>query len=307
MNARLCASALWLVTICATAAAEPAACTDTAKAALQACHHDVQDNYWISIGICDNVAGAAARTQCAQDAADEREDAQGECRDQFDARLEVCGALGEARYNPRIDPAMFVDPADIGESVAPNPYLLLNRGRQMTYRNGSELITVAVTKATKKILGVKCAVIHDIAMDGDEVVEDTLDWLAQDIHGNIWYFGEISQQFEQGELVSLEGSWKAGVDGAKPGLAMEAAPAVGDVYRQEFALGNAEDLGKILSLTASTQVAAGSCQHNCVLTQDFTPLEPGTRERKYYVPGVGLLLDVNPDTGEKEQLVRIRE
>ena len=54
--------------------------------------------------------------------------------------------------------------------------------------------------------------------------------------GNVWYCGEAVQDFENGELVSLDGSFKAGVDGAKPGILMKAAPMIGDVYRQEFDL-----------------------------------------------------------------------
>src|SRR6185369_9184112 len=94
----------------------------------------------------------------------------------------------------------------------------------------------AVTHNTKVILGVTCVEVHDVAtLDGD-VVEDTLDWFAQDNAGNVWYFGENSKQLEDGLVVGVEGSWTAGIDGAKPGIVMEAAPAVGDVYRQEFSV-----------------------------------------------------------------------
>lgn len=290
------------------AAAQPGACSATAQDALQACHHDTEDNYWISLGNCNNLKDASARATCLEDAAEERREGRQLCREQLAGRLEVCGDLGESRYDPRIDPALFVDPKDIGKSVAPNPYLLLTRGRELTYRNGDERIKVSVTKDTVVILGVQCAVIHDIATGpGGVVIEDTIDWLAQDVYGNIWYFGEISQQFENGELASLEGSWKAGVDFAKPGLAMKAAPAVGDVYRQEFSLGNAEDLGKVLSLNASVHAPAGSCSHTCLLTEDFTPIEPDTIEHKYYAPGVGLLLDLDTVTGERETLIHIKE
>ena len=91
---------------------------------------------------------------------------------------------------------------------------------------------------TKEILGVNCIVVRDqvweIDDEGEEVlIEDTFDWYAQDTSGNVWYFGEIAQEFEEGELVSLEGSWKAGRDDAKPGFIMLANPQPGDYYRQE--------------------------------------------------------------------------
>lgn len=290
------------------AATPPGACSATAQDALQACHHDAEDNYWIGLGNCHNLRNGSARAACLQDAAGTRHEERQLCREQLAGRLEVCGDLGESRYDPRIDPTLFVDPKDIGKSVAPNPYLLLTRGRELTYRNGDERIKVSVTRDTAVILGVKCAVIHDIATGpGGVLIEDTIDWLAQDIYGNVWYFGEISQQFENGELASLDGSWKAGVDFAKPGLAMKAAPAVGEVYRQEFSLGNAEDLGKVLSLTASVHAPAGACSHTCLLTEDLTPIEPDTIEHKYYAPGVGLLLDLDTITGERETLIQIKE
>ena len=110
---------------------------------------------------------------------------------------------------------------------------------------------------------------------------------------------------EDGELVSIDGSWTAGVEFAKPGIVMKRNPAIGDVYRQEFALGEAEDAGKVLSLTASAVVLppGASCDNDCLKTKDFSPLEPDADERKYYKPGVGLILEVNRETGERVELV----
>ena len=45
-----------------------------------------------------------------------------------------------------------------------------------------------------------------------------------------------------------EGSWQAGVKGAKAGIIMEAQPHVGDTYNQEVAKGVAEDKATVLSL-----------------------------------------------------------
>ena len=146
---------------------------------------------------------------------------------------------------------------------------------------------------------------HDLVVENGAAKEDTKDWYAQDVDGNVWYFGEISQTFEDGELAGIEGSWTAGVDGAKPGIVMKAAPAVGDVYRQEFSLGTAEDIAEILSLTGSTTVPGASCQGNCLVTKDFSPLDAGVFERKYYAPGIGSILEVNPKTGDRVKLVKI--
>ncbi len=87
---------------------------------------------------------------------------------------------------------------------------------------------------------------------------------------------------------------------------MKATPAVGDVYRQEFSLNNAEDLAKVLRVKASATVPAASCKGNCVVTRDFTPIEPGVFERKYYAPGIGSILELKPQTGDRLELVEIR-
>jgi len=281
-------------------------CTKTAEAALKASQHEVQDDFWIAIGNCNNLSDPAAREQCKQEAKLARKEARRLSREQFEARLELCQAVGEAPYDHQIDPAMFVDPAEIGNTVAPNPYYPLIRGTTRIYRGGTETVTVTVTEDTKVILGVTVAVIRDIVEDNGEVIEDTKDWYAQDIHGNVWYFGESVKDFADGELVSIAGSFTAGVDGDKAGIIMKAAPAVGEVYRQEFSLGNAEDVAEFLSLTGSATVPAGTFNGNCWVTKDYTPIEPGIFATKYYAPGIGSILEVNSKTGERLELVEIR-
>ena len=230
-------------------------CTKTTKAAFKACQHEVLDDYWTSIGNCNNLSDG--HKDCGQEANLLLKEGKKECGDQRAGRLEVCGAIGEAPYNPQIEPSMFVDPAEIGKTVPVNPYFPLIRGRTWVYKGGTETITVTVTDDTKVILGVTCAVVHDVVQDNGVVIEDTKDWYAQDIQGTVWYLGEISQDFDNGELAGIEGSWMAGVE-SKAGFIMKAAPAVGDVYRQEFSLGNAEDMAEVLSLTGSDTVLAAT-------------------------------------------------
>jgi hypothetical protein len=280
-------------------------CSKAAKAAFAACRYEKKDDYWIAAGNCANVADADARVACWEDAAAARKEGLAECGDQRAARLEVCDAIGEARYDPLIDPAMFVDPAQIGGAVAANPYYPLVPGQQRVYQSGAETITVTVTGDTRQILGVKCVVVHDVAEEDGAVSEDTLDWYAQDIHGNVWYFGESSQSFEDGVLVSIDGSWTAGVERAKPGIVMKAAPVVGETYRQEFSLGDAEDMAQVLRLNGTAVVPAAECRNNCVVTRDFSPLEPDFNENKYYKAGIGVILEVNVETGERTQLVNM--
>jgi hypothetical protein len=78
------------------------------------------------------------------------------------------------------------------------------------------------------------------------------------------------------------------------------------VYRQEFSLSNAEDLAEIQSITGSATVPAASCNGDCLVTKDFSPMEPDVVENKYYASGKGVLLEINPDTGKRVELIEIK-
>lgn len=293
-------------------------CSRTARKALNACHSELEDDLWIAIGNCIYVADVDERRECKDEARSEAEEAAEECEDQYDARLELCGDLGEDRYDPDFDPADF-------ETVFTNlnPYLPLAVGNQWVFEGGDETITVEVLDKTKLIEGVTCVVVNDLVEEDGEKIEDTDDWYGQASNGDVHYCGEIALNFEtfvgddpeEPELVDIEGSWKAGREFARPGVLAFAAPQVGTVFRQEYALGEAEDVAEILSIDygfgsdpeldefVPEDLADLLCDNDCVVTRDFTPLEPGAEERKYWAPGVGLFLEVDPETGETTQLV----
>jgi hypothetical protein len=292
-------------------------CSTTARAAHKACKNEVKDDYWIGVGNCLNLADSEASADCLENTREEFMESRKECKDQREARLEICEELGEAPYDPLIDPDEFVDFEKViegEENFTPNAYFPLEPGSTREYlakdKDGTvtERILVEVLEETKEILGVNCIVVRDRVWEIDEegeeeLIEDTYDWHAQDLIGNVWYFGEIAKNFEDGELVDIEGSWKAGRDFAKAGILMKAAPEVGDFYRQEFALGDAEDMGEVISTTGSATVPAASCSGDCVVTRDWTPIEPDVEENKYYAAGIGVILEVNPEDGERVELI----
>ena len=299
------------VTLTPVSAGEPnghqhdtAYCTKTAKAALRSCNNGVRDDYWLNVGKCLNDMDDEDREECLAESKQQRTEDRELCADQFDARKDICEMIGEAAYDPSIDPAMFVDIA--GMLATPNTYFPLTPGLTKIYQAGEETVTVTVTDQTREIQGVTCIVVRDTVEIDGELVEDTDDWLAQDIYGNVWYFGEISRNYEDGELSDLEGSWKAGADGAKPGILMYAAPLVGQVYRQEFLLGEAEDMGEVISVSETdATVPAADCSGGCVVTRDFLPLEPDVNEHKYYAPGIGHILSIDLESGDTEELIQI--
>ncbi len=187
----------------------------------------------------------------------------------------------ESEYHPVIDPAQFTN-------AITNPLFPLTPGQTYVYVSATDSNEVEVTHQTRVVMGVTCVVVRDRGWADRELVEETYDWYAQGTDSNVWYFGEISLQYENGVVVSTEGSWEAGEDGAQPGIIMKAHPQVGESYRQEFLEGEAEDMADVESLTETVTVPYGTFT-NCLKTREWTPLEPGVSEHKYYAPGVGHL------------------
>jgi hypothetical protein len=188
-------------------------------------------------------------------------------------------AQEQKAYAPHIDPAEFTTKVD-------NHYFPLKPGTTFVYEGGQERDEMAVTHHTKKVMGVECVVVDDRAWEGGKLIEGTYDWFAQDKEGNVWYFGEDTKEYKNGKVTSTKGSWEAGVDGAEPGIIMQADPKVGQSYRQEYYKGEAEDMAKVQSLNASVTVPYGSFDH-VLVTREWTPLEPSYDEHKYYARGVG--------------------
>jgi len=131
-------------------------------------------------------------------------------------------------------------------------------------------------------------VVLDRVFVHGELQEKTFDWYAQDKQGNVWYLGEDTKEFENGQVVSTAGSFEAGKHGAKAGIIMLAHPQVGDKYQQELAPGIAEDVARVVAKGLDVQVPYGSF-HNCLRTVEFTALEPGVKEAKLYCPAVGFV------------------
>jgi hypothetical protein len=196
-----------------------------------------------------------------------------------------------------IDPANFVATID-------NPYFPLAPGTRYIYEGSADDVPIrvesTVTTETKTIMGVDCVVVHDLAYEDGEIVEDTLDWYAQDSVGIVWYFGEASQTIEAGKVVDTHGSWEAGVDGAQPGIIMPAKPIIGEPYAQEFAPGGAEDMAEVVRLGERVEVPYGAFSE-VLVTREWNPLDPGVVEEKFYAPGVGTIREIAIE-GEDEQL-----
>jgi len=301
-------------------------CMRTAQTMQKACLFDVGATLHTTLAACMNLS-EGERASCADEARAARVEDTDLCGEQRDARQEVCELLHEFRYHDPLSSSnvTFVDPAKIGAGgFAPNPYVSLAVGETQIVRageDGNELGVVTVTHQTRTIAGVECRVVVDVALEVTtekgaveyQPLELTDDLYAQDSVGNVYYCGELSRTYEDGVLRDLEGSFEAGRDLAKGGLLVEAAPMVGDAHRQEYALGEAEDVVEYVDLNATPPAAEGGeslrfhCGGKCLKTFEHNPLEPGSTELKYYLPSVGFVLAVPMEdgevTGEREELV----
>jgi hypothetical protein len=186
-----------------------------------------------------------------------------------------------------------------------NPYWPMKPGTQWVYQEGRQRNVVTVLDRTETILGARTRTVHDVVYVNGKVIEDTYDWYAQDAGGTVWYMGEATKEYS-GSHVSTAGSWRAGVDGARPGIIVPAHPTIGASYRQEYRKGEAEDWGKNMSLDEQVAVPQGHYDH-VFMTRETSALEPRALEYKYYARGVGPLLavSVSPSLGF-EKLVRFR-
>jgi len=205
-------------------------------------------------------------------------------------------------YSPKINPSDFT-------SDVTNRYFSLIPEKKMVYEantsDGIERIEVYVTSEKKLVQDVETRVVWDRVWLNGELIEDTKDWYAQDKEGNVWYFGEDSKEIIDNKIVNTKGSWESGVDGAKSGIIMKANPKIGDLYRQEYYAGEAEDMGEVISLNETLTLKYNNFS-DCIKTLDYTPLEPNVKEHKYYCPKVGgVVLEVSLDGGERAELISI--
>ena len=191
-----------------------------------------------------------------------------------------------------------------------NPYMPLRVGMTWVYRETAmdgavQRDVMKVTNRTKRVAsGVTARVVRDTVTEKGKLVEDTFDWYAQDKRGNVWYLGEDTKEYANGKVTSTEGSWEAGVDGARAGIVMLAHPRAGRQYRQEHYPGHAEDTARVLSLDDQAQVPAGHYRPT-LLTKEWNPLEPRALEYKSYARGVGLVLELGVSGDlDRAELVR---
>lgn len=204
--------------------------------------------------------------------------------------------------------AISIPPPSSFSARVDNPWFPLLPGTRWVYSGAKDgkraRDVVVVTHTTRKIDGVPVVAVDDRLTLAGHLEERTTDWYSQDARGNVWYFGERTAELDaNGKVTSTEGSWTAGVRGAQPGLFMPARPRLGQSGRQEYYKGHAEDRFKVIGLFGTVSPRGAP---NTLLTEETTPLEPGTVDHKMYVRGIGTVLEQTEHGGnERNELVSV--
>lgn len=194
-------------------------------------------------------------------------------------------------------------PAQFTAGVVDNRWFPLRPGNRLVYRGTEDDTKLRdvfdVTHRTRVVDGVTCRVVRDRVFEDGVLREVTTDWYAQTKRGTVWYFGERTALLnDKGQVVSREGSFQSGRDGAEAGIFMPAHPRVGDTFKQEDYPQHAEDSATILDLGAAVSVpVVGS--HHALLTRETTPLEPGVVDHKFYVRDIGTVREVTIKGGDE--------
>ncbi len=206
-------------------------------------------------------------------------------------------------YNPELRASDFT-------TNITNKYFSLPVGKKMTFEATTkewvqEKVEIEILKDIKIIEGIKTITYLDRVYNDGILVEETRDYLAQHTNGDVWYFGEEVDNYENGKLKDHAGTFIHGIDGAKAGIWMKAEQEIGDSYKQEYYKGEAEDMRTTLAtgLTITTKLAT---YKDCVQVYDWTPLDAKSRENKYYCPDTGsLVLNENLETGKRSELIKV--
>lgn len=219
----------------------------------------------------------------------------------FQARETLCADFGHLPYSPAVIAAEF-------SATITNPYAPVRPGRTLVREKltpeGLERIETSMGNDVHMVNGIACRTVREYETLDGVLVEDSRNWIAQHQNGAVWYFGELVMSYQDSVLENLDGSWRYGREGALPGILALGLATPGDRYRQEYLLGRAEDVARVVR-TGETVVVPAGVFHNCLVIEEWDPLEPFEFLLSFIAPHVGLVLEVDLNSGERSELVAI--
>jgi hypothetical protein len=219
--------------------------------------------------------------------------------------ITVATALLLSLTSPRVTaagPKIFTDTFPIEQCTfatrGRNPYFVLIPGHRLDLEGEDKgavvHLTITVLDDTLTVDGVQTRIVEERETEDGALVEVSRNYFAFCPEtGSVFYFGEDVDNYEDGVIVNHGGAWRAGVDGARPGVIMPGLNLVGARYFQEVAPDVALDRAETISVTETLETPAGTFT-NVLKTRESTPLEKG-KEFKFYAPGVGLIRDAGLD------------
>jgi hypothetical protein len=206
--------------------------------------------------------------------------------------LEFCISQPQRKWTD----AFLEDSASLSSQGA-NPYFILEPGYQLHLKGKERVksveLVITVLNETKVVDGIETRIVEERETVNAELVEVSRNYFAISKRTNaVYYFGEDVDIYKKGKIVSHEGSWQSGMNGARYGLLIPGSPLLGSRYYQELAPGVAMVRCEIISLSEVVETRAGHFA-NCLKTEETTPLEPKAKEYKCYARGIGLIQDAD--------------
>jgi hypothetical protein len=194
------------------------------------------------------------------------------------------------------------DDNDVGDAFDPNAfqttvdnnYFPLIPGTIKTFEGDedgtpSRVVTEVLTD-TAAVAGVTCTVLVETEYEDEDLNEISRNWFAQEkATGNVYYFGEEVDGYEDGEIVSHEGAWKVGEEADAPGLIFPADPQIGDVFNPESVPDLTEETAEIIEMGLEYSTPYGDFTD--VIRVEEHESGESSAEWKLYAPGVGLIAE----------------
>ena len=171
-----------------------------------------------------------------------------------------------------------------------NPFFILKVGHQLVLESSSEKVVITVLDKTQKIGDVVTRVVEEREWEDGELKEVSRNFFAQcKEHGDVFYFGEEVDDYQDGKIVRHSGAWRADAKDSKAGIIMPGTILLGGRYYQELAP-NAKDRAEIVFNRTTLKTPAGTFK-NCLKVEETSALDVNERYFKTYAPGIGLIQD----------------
>jgi len=210
-----------------------------------------------------------------------------------------CGGATQAHVTKKFALTRF-NPNNFPTSpTRPNKWWPLIPGMQWV-RDGTTLVgdrpvphrvITTVTNVWRRVDNVRAVAVLDQDIDAGQTSQESLDYLAQDKKGNVWFVGAYTELYEGGRFVTNQDSWLAGVGGGQAGILMPSNPTTRttpwSIARSPFA---DADAAEVVKRGVSKCVPYGCFKDVLVIREGkATRLD---NEFKYYAPGVGLIFNL---------------